>query len=93
MEAVPQAPIDYIGLGPDYGTRTQETGLPDLGLVRLREICAESPFPVVGIGGIGMGNYQRVLDAGAQGLAVLGAFCLAEDPEAFARELWEAVQC
>ncbi len=92
LDTVRDQPIDYIGVGPVYGTRSKSTGLPDLGLDGLAEICAASPFPVVGIGGIASGNAAAVHSAGAAGIAVLGAFCMAEDPEAAALQLVQLVE-
>jgi thiamine monophosphate synthase len=42
---------------------------------------------VVGIGGIHAGNAREVLDAGAVGIAVIGAVAEAEDPVGAVREL------
>lgn len=87
LEALKDMPIDYIGVGPVYGTRSKQTGLPDLGLEGLRAICEASPFPVVAIGGIEKENILAVRDAGARGAAVLSAFCKSPDPIAYANNL------
>lgn len=92
LEAVRDQAIDYIGVGPVYGTRSKNTGLPDLGLQNLKQLCAQSPFPVVGIGGINAENAEAVREAGASGIAVLGAFCLAESPEQAASALLQSVE-
>ncbi len=79
--------IDYIGVGPVYGTQSKETGLPDLGLENLRAICEASPFPVIGIGGINPENILPVFEAGANGVAILSAFCKAPDPRQFVKDI------
>jgi len=43
--------------------------------------------PVIGIGGIGPDNAERVLEEGAAGVAVVRAVWEASDPVAAAREL------
>lgn len=81
LEALKGLPIHYIGVGPVYGTRSKETGLPDLGLDGLAEIAAASPWPVIAIGGIEERNVPEVLRAGAHGVAILSAFCVAKNPK------------
>ena len=83
------APIDYIGVGPVFGTLSKATGLPDLGLDELAVICAASPWPVIAIGGIGLMQVEVVLAAGAHGVAVLSAFCLAQNPQEVAAAFME----
>lgn len=80
LEALKGLPIHYIGVGPVYGTRSKDTGLPDLGLDRLAEIAAASPWPVIAIGGIEERNVPDVLNAGAYGVAILSTFCVATNP-------------
>jgi len=83
LDALRGMQIDYIGVGPVFGTRSKETGLPDLGLQHLAVICDASPFPVIGIGSIKADNVSQVIQIGATGVAVLSAFCLAPDPKKF----------
>jgi len=73
--------VSYIGLGPVFGTTSKNIQLPALGLEKFSEICQLSSFPVIAIGNIQAENMRQVLDAGASGVAVLGAVCLAPDPE------------
>jgi thiamine-phosphate pyrophosphorylase len=87
LAALDGAPIHYIGVGPVYGTTSKALALPALGLDGLAGICKASPWPVVAIGGIGVGQVEEVMGAGAYGVAVLGAFCLAAEPVAVAREM------
>ena len=80
LEALNGLAIHYIGVGPVYGTRSKDTGLPDLGLGGLAEIAAASPWPVIAIGGIEERQVPEVIAAGAHGVAILSAFCLATEP-------------
>lgn len=81
LEALGSEGVDYIGVGPVFGTHSKNTGLPPLGLEKLTEICRCSPFPVIGIGNITPERVPDLLAAGVYGIAVLGAVCLAPDPE------------
>ena len=79
--------VDYIGLGPFYITKTRK-GKPLLGEgngKRFRELAALSPVPVVGIGGITPGNAKAVLEAGADGVAMMRSISEVPDVEAAAR--------
>jgi thiamine monophosphate synthase len=48
-------------------------------------------IPVVGIGGINVGNVAQVIQAGAAGAAVISAVVSAPDMSAAARKLREAI--
>ncbi len=79
--------VDYLGVGPVFGTRTKGDAGPALGLDRFAERCAFSAVPVVGIGGINVDNAACVRDAGASGIAVVSAILTAPDPARAAAEL------
>lgn len=79
--------VDYLGIGPVYGTQTKADAGLALGIAEFRRRCEISPVPVVGIGGISVTNAHEVLDAGAQGVAVVSAILDADDPNRAAREL------
>lgn len=79
--------VDYLGVGPVFGTRTKGDAGPALGLDRFAARCALSPVPVVGIGGITIENASRVRDAGAAGVAVVSAVLAAPDPARAATDL------
>ncbi|MFM2375201.1 MAG: hypothetical protein RLZZ165_298 [Bacteroidota bacterium] len=87
LRALAGANIDYIGVGPVFGTTSKTTGLPDLGLDGLAEIAHSSPWPVIAIGGIGSGQVPAVIAAGAYGVAVVSAFCHSPDPVRVASEI------
>ncbi|MBM3293222.1 MAG: thiamine phosphate synthase, partial [Candidatus Aminicenantes bacterium] len=59
------------------------------GLWRLRPLVRK---PLVAIGGVNETNAARILEAGADGIAVVSAICAAPDPEAAARRLREIVE-
>lgn len=88
LRALAGAPIHYIGVGPVFGTQSKATGLPDLGLEGLAALCAASPWPVIAIGGIGLAHVEAVMAAGAHGVAVISAFCLASNPQDVAAAFW-----
>jgi thiamine-phosphate pyrophosphorylase len=77
--AAREAGADYVGLGPLFGTATKQVAAPVLGLARFAEVVRACPLPVVGIGGVGLGNIAEVAAAGAHGAAVVSDALLAED--------------
>ena len=81
----------YVGVGPVYATATK-AGLPDpLGPAGVEKVAAAVDIPVIAIAGITVARVPELLDAGAHGVAVIGAVAHAADPAAAAAELREAV--
>ena len=62
------------------------------GLEGLRALRRRSAKVLVAIGGISADNAAAVLEAGADGIAVVSAICASREPEAAARALWEIIQ-
>ena len=90
--AVPPGIASYAGLGPVFETASKDPGDPPLGpagLARLiSEVRAVHPgLPVCGIAGIDAGNAAAVIEAGADGVAVISDLFMAEDVTAAARRL------
>ena len=79
---VAQAPIDYLGVGPIYGTRTKANPAPDMGLETLAAIVAAVDRPVIAIGSITAERIGEVMETGAWGIALLSAVVCDPDPEA-----------
>ena len=65
--------VDYLGVGPVFGTRSKANPAPVLGLDALRAIAASSSLPVIAIGNITAERVADVLSTGAHGVAVLSA--------------------
>ena len=71
-------PVDYLALGPLFGTSSKENPDATVGVVELARIRDLSSKPLVGIGGITRENVRQVFDAGADSAAVISDF-LGED--------------
>ncbi len=72
--AAEQEPLDYMAFGPVFPTRSKEKPDPVVGLAPLPELAARAHRlgrPLVAIGGITRGNARRVLEAGADSVAVI----------------------
>ncbi len=82
---------DYVMFGHVFETASHP-GQPGRGLDALREaVDAAVGVPVIAVGGITAENVSDVLAAGASGVAVIRAITGADDPEASARSLREAL--
>jgi thiamine-phosphate pyrophosphorylase len=69
-------PVDYLGVGPLFGTISKAPAAAPLGLEHLREIVDASPLPVIAIGGIAPQHVASIIACGAHGIAILsGAVC------------------
>ena len=90
IDAVDEALVDYIGVGPVHETPTKE-GRPAVGVELVRYAAANARVPFFAIGGLNAGNIGEVTAAGAERAVVLRAIADAEDPEAAARELRSAL--
>jgi thiamine-phosphate pyrophosphorylase len=89
-------PVDYIAVGPVFGTGTKETGYAPVGLELVREAAAlaraaataahQPPRSIVAIGGITLDRARTVIDAGATSVAVISDLLVTGDPESRVRE-------
>lgn len=82
---------DYLGVGAIYATATKADAGAPTGLAALTEIRRRVKLPIVGIGGINLGNAAAVIKAGADGISVVSAVVSADDVAAAARYLKEKV--
>ncbi|MFL5409132.1 MAG: thiamine phosphate synthase, partial [Myxococcales bacterium] len=78
---------DYWSIGPCFATPTKRDAGPPLGPDGFGAIARLAPegMPVIGIGGITAANARQMVDAGATGVAVIGAVLSAANPESAAR--------
>lgn len=79
---------DYVGTGPVYATATKTDTRPVAGTELIRWMKQQDPlFPIVGIGGITLENADDVIRAGADGISVITAISMAENPASAASHL------
>lgn len=64
---------DYVALSPTFPTRSKEDAGPGHGLAILSAIRSEISIPLIAIGGITTENVVDVIEAGADGVAVISA--------------------
>jgi thiamine-phosphate pyrophosphorylase len=82
---------DYVGLGPIFPTHSKQTPLSPLGIKGLRKVRRAIRIPILAIGGINARNSVGLLEAGADGIAVISAILGAPNIRAAAEALKKAV--
>lgn len=78
---------DYLGVGPVYQTPSKADASVPIGTSSLFVIAQSVALPTLAIGGITAKNTRAVIQAGAAGIAVIGAIVAAADPQAATHEL------
>jgi thiamine-phosphate pyrophosphorylase len=71
LRAAAKEPVDYVALGPIFGTSTKENPDAVVGIEELRRIRALTNRPLVAIGGISRANALHVREAGADSVAIV----------------------
>jgi thiamine-phosphate pyrophosphorylase len=82
---------DYVTLSPVFESTSKPGYGPALGPAGLEAVAARLAVPVIALGGVAAGNAGACLEAGAAGVAVLGAVMAAADPGAAASKLLAAL--
>jgi thiamine-phosphate pyrophosphorylase len=82
--------VDYLAAGPVHATPTKP-GRPAAGLDYVAYAAGTVTKPWFAIGGLDAGNVHEVRERGATRVVVVRAITEAEDPEAAARALREAI--
>ncbi len=70
---------DYLGFGPIFTPGSKLDHDPVVGLEGLRAIRTLTSLPVFAIGGIQIGQVEEIMEAGADGIAVISAIVKAAD--------------
>jgi thiamine-phosphate pyrophosphorylase len=83
--------VDYLAVGPVHATPTKP-GRPAAGLHYVAHAADTVAKPWFAIGGLDTGNLHEVLERGATRIVVVRAITEAEEPEAAARALRDALE-
>ena len=97
VRAASPLPVDYIAIGPVFGTSTKDTGYREVGPQLVREAATilrrdlGDTKPVVAIGGITLERAREVIGAGAASVAVISDLLSTGDPETRVRDYLRAL--
>ncbi len=72
-EAEADPAVDAVAIGPVFGTTTKERPDPVVGLAGVAEARQVTSKPLIGIGGIDAERAPRVIEAGADAVAIVSA--------------------
>ena len=86
VAAASKAGADYLGFGPIFPPASKRDHDPVVGIEGLRRIRPLTSLPVFAIGGITPGHVRSIVEAGADGVAVISSISRASDVTAEARE-------
>jgi thiamine-phosphate pyrophosphorylase len=79
--------VDYIAVGPVFGTTSKANPDPIVGLEFVSWARTRTTIPLVGIGGLNLSNVEAAARAGADGLAVISELMKASRPDQAAEAL------
>lgn len=80
--------VDYIGVGPVYPTGSKSDAKESIGcggIIAVRNVAGT--LPIVAIGGITTENAHEVIQAGADGVAIISAITKAKDTTKAVKDL------
>ena len=94
--AAARAPVNYIAVGPVFGTSSKATGYNAVGTAlvsHVREMLDQEgmDLPIVAIGGITLERAPEVLQAGAASVAIISDLLSGGEPAARVREFLKAL--
>ena len=91
-------PLDYVAVGPVFGTATKATGYEPVGPALVAEARrrldadeATRDMPLVAIGGITLDRVSQVVDAGASAVVVISDLLHGGEPQARVRAYLHAL--
>ena len=84
VEEADKTSADYIAIGPVFSTTSKANPDPVIGLEGVRYARALTRKPLVAIGGINRANCRKVVEAGADSVAVISD--LMRDPRKSAED-------
>jgi thiamine-phosphate pyrophosphorylase len=96
VRAATTMPVDYIAVGPVFGTSTKDTGCREVGLEFVADAAAivqaaGGAKPIVAIGGITLERAPDVIRSGAAAVAVISDLLSTGHPEQRVREYLRAL--
>ena len=83
--------MDYLTVGTIFPSNSHPNGEVS-GTEIIERINNSLSIPLIGIGGISVGNCLQVIEAGAAGVAVIGAISEADSPKLAAHDIFEVLK-
>lgn len=83
---------DYVSVSPVFHTDTKKDAGKEVGLKMVKRVKSAVGIPVIGIGGINQENAGKVIESGADGIAVVSCIVASENVLESSKKLLEAVK-
>jgi thiamine-phosphate pyrophosphorylase len=83
---------DFVTFGPVYRTLSKMQYSAPVGIEALKTVKKQVRIPVFGLGGIRRDTISQVLQAGADGIAMISAIFGADDIQKASRDILDALQ-
>ncbi len=80
-------PLNYVGCGAVFPTKNKANIVAIIGVEGVKKLSIISKHPIIAIGGIDESSAAKIMQAGANGIAAIGVFHDALDPEATTKNL------
>jgi thiamine-phosphate pyrophosphorylase len=96
VRAAAKMPVDYIAVGPVFGTSTKDTGHREVGTKMVSDAVAileemGAVKPIVAIGGVTLERVPEIVRAGAASVAVISDLLSTGNPETRIRDYLRAL--
>jgi thiamine-phosphate pyrophosphorylase len=91
-EEAQKSGADFVLFGAVYFTPSKSAYGAPQGLAALKEVVEKISLPVYAIGGVKAENVDRIMEAGARGVALISAVLSAPDPGKSAREILSSLR-
>jgi thiamine-phosphate pyrophosphorylase len=82
--------VDYVAIGPIFGTSTKKSEYPPLGIPAVRTLAQQRRRPMVAIGGIRLEEAIELWEAGVDSVAVVSDIATAAEPRKRIQSYFEA---
>ena len=92
FRAATKSSPDYVAVGPVFATKSKENPDPVVGTEFIRRVRGLTTKPIVAIGGITLERAAKVIEAGADSVAVISDIVKAGNPGARAREYLQVLK-
>jgi thiamine-phosphate pyrophosphorylase len=91
-ESAEKSGADYISISPIFDTTHKDFFVKPFGVDGIGKIKELVNVPVIALGGINENNVEEVLENGADGIAVISAIILSDNPEKSATNLCRKIK-
>ncbi|WP_413531769.1 thiamine phosphate synthase [Empedobacter brevis] len=83
--------VDHLGVSPIFSTPTKTNTITEWGFEGLNFLKTKTSKPLIAIGGMNESNIAKIIQAGADSVAIISAICGSENPKKSAQILKQII--